>query len=165
MNKKYCIKWSENIEPAFSDENDEHNEYGIAYSEFGVEQVYPIGNVVDSRRLFHAVMTKEQIDAVISYLTEIGKEPKIVSVACCKGCPYGYKAVTSYDEETGESSVTYEAIGSYIVTDEEGNETEVTITPYECEDDTDFFIPYEGTDEEGNVITITPPDHKFSGWC
>jgi len=143
----YQFKWSELIEPKLTEEQKE------AYSELGISQVFPIGREENGRRLFHAIMTLEQKDQAFEIVKE--KDPKIISVTDKDGIAYGYKKVIN-KEAYSEGEEFYPATYK-LVRDEELKE-------FECEDDTDYFKPYDAIDADGNKITVTPSGHCFGGW-
>jgi len=66
------IWWTEKVLPEFTDEDKE------LYSKIQIQQVYPIGSIVEGRRMFRALL--EDTEQLISFLTERNKEPIICGI-------------------------------------------------------------------------------------
>lgn len=104
----YQFWWSEKIGDAFTDIQRDY------YRSLMMNQVFPIGNPVDGRRLFRACTSKDNFDKAIEFLSAenlvidgvtvvppiTDRDPIICDARCMNGVRYGYEEViTGYDEE------------------------------------------------------------------
>jgi len=148
----YQFIWSELVEPSFTGE--EKLAYVEMANSFGPWcQIYPIGNVVNGRRLFHGLGGIGLCNVVIDFLTTQGSDPKLISIANQAGIAYGYKSI-----QTGVDS---DEIPVYATIRDENIEE---LIPIGLDDPELYFQPILSVDEAGNPITIQIPKHSFAGW-
>ena len=136
---KYQVYWSEEVNPELTEEQK------VTYRNLGIEQVYPVGDIVNSRRLFHGIATEDVIDNMLEFM--FFKTPKIKNITDKHGIVYGYKKVKTQDES---------------VEDEVQRDENIKIL-YELTCTTNFF-PKKEVEIDGEMVDITSPKHSFSGW-
>ncbi len=140
---KYQIYWSEDVNPELTEEQKEE------YRNLKIEQVYPVGDIVNNRRLFHAIATKEIIDEMLEFISF--KNPKIKNITNKDNIKYGYKLILV-------SPATDDVEAVYEIVRDENIETLYDIT---C--NTNFFLEHE-IDVKGEMVTMVTPKHSFAGW-
>jgi len=143
------IIWAEDIEPAFTEEQKE------IYRELKMQQVYPIGNINNGKRLFHGIGNKETIDNILEFIAF--KNPLIVKVVNENNIEYGYNEIITPAEYDDQGEIIQEETRE-IIRDEEleiySNEINESL----------FFEEIEIKNEEGNIEMKVPSNHNFAGW-
>ena len=144
--------WTELVDPPFDDETK------LAYVEMANShgrwsQIYPIGNVVDGRRVFHGMGSISLCNAVLAFLTERGCDPNLIAIKDKDGVEYGYKRVlvTPGDEET-------EAV--YEVVRDEDIEDLIDVG----QDDASLYLQPRTEMIDGEEVVFTPTLNSFAGW-
>jgi hypothetical protein len=148
----YQFLWTELIEPVFTlEEREEYHEMACSYGHWS--QIYPIGNQVNGRQMFHGMGSIDLCNAAIEFINAHGHDGKLITVKDKNGIDYGYKRVlvTPGDEE---NDPVYE-----IVRDEEITEL-LTIN----QDDPSIYLQSRIETIDGEDVTITPTLNSYAGW-
>ena len=148
----YHFIWTELVDPPFDDETK------MAYVEMANKfkpwaQCYPIGNVVNGRRMFHGLGPIGLCDAVLKFLTDRNCDPKLISIRDIDAIDYGYKKIQTGTDENGLP--IFEIVRDELIKE---------LKPINQDDPDIYMQPIEGVDEDGNPIMIQPPRHTFAGW-
>lgn len=147
----YQFLWTETVLPLFDDETK------LAYTEMANQhkpwaQIYPIGNVVDGRRMFHGLGPIELCQDVIDFLIEKECYPKVITIKDKDGIDYGYKKVfAGLDED--ENNI-YEIIR---------DESIVELFEINQDDHTIYLQPHTEV-IDGDEVIIQPTLNCFYGW-
>jgi hypothetical protein len=145
--------WTELVDPPF----DEYTK--LAYTEMANSygqwaQVYPVGNIVGGRRMFHGIGSVNLAKAVMEFINNRGKDAKLITVKDKAGIDYGYKRVLITPED-GENDPVYE-----IVRDEEITDL------FEIDrDNVDTYLQSRIEIVDGEEVTIIPSPNSFAGWA
>jgi len=126
--------------------NELSDEQKEVFRAFHPNQVVPISVVCD-RQLVRGITTPETLVSAVAYLTEIGKEPRIIRVLNQDGTDFGVTKETT--NENGEATTTYDGTAVYSP----------NMAEYQA-----FFPEETYQDEEGNTVTYKRPENTGDGW-